>query len=453
MPLNTAYSGKLLEQAIGLAYAQILVVHADLLPRLETIDTGSRRYIVVTSDRVPHGGTIELQYHSFRCLQAEDEIDAEQTVAPWDTIYIILTSGTTGPSKAVQCSYVQVWSGAAEAMFYFSAQDRLLAGLPLFHVGGTGAIMDRLIKGGSAVVTDGFSPERFWETIDRHHITGTCLVGAMTPFLLKQPASEQDQQHALRTVITVPWNEDSLRVAKRFNLQMYTAFNMTETATPIVSDANPSKSGTCGRPRPGVEARIVDENDCEVAVGETGELILRTERPWEMSQGYYKDATATATAWRNGWFHTGDAFKRDNAGNYYFVDRIKDTIRRRGENISSFEVESEASACDDVREAAAIPVPSEFGEDEVMLVVAAKPDAVLDPARLFAFLEPRMAHFMLPRFIRILPELPKTPTQKVQKHLLRAQGVTKDTWDREAAGIKVKRERLQPGYSKKEKIN
>ncbi|MBT8077812.1 MAG: AMP-binding protein [Gammaproteobacteria bacterium] len=443
VPINTAFRGKLLEHSIGLSDAQILVAHPELLPRLDDIDTGPLRDVVVTSDRVPANGSETLSWHAFSRLQADVEVDAEQAIAPWDTVYIIMTSGTTGPSKAVQCTYVQAWSGAAEAMFYFSLEDRLLAGLPLFHVSGTGAVMDRLIKGGSAVVTEGFSPERFWETVDRHQITGTCLVGAMTPFLLKQPESEEDRKHALRTVITVPWNEDSLRVAKRFNLQMYTAFNMTETATPIVSGANPPELGTCGQPRPGVEARIVDANDCEVPVGETGELILRTDRPWEMSRGYYRDAAATAAAWRNGWFHTGDAFRRDEAGNHYFVDRLKDTIRRRGENISSFEVESEASACDDVREAAAIPVPSEFGEDDVMLVVAAKPDTDLDPARLFAFLEPRMAHYMLPRYIRILPELPKTPTQKIQKHLLRTQGVTNDTWDREAAGIKLRRERFQ----------
>jgi crotonobetaine/carnitine-CoA ligase len=179
-----------------------------------------------------------------------------------------------------------------------------------------------------------------------------------------------------------------------------------------------------------------------VAPGEVGELILRTDRPWAMNHGYYKNPQATAEAWRNGWFHTGDAFRYDEEGYYYFVDRIKDAIRRRGENISSFEVESEVNAFEDVLETAAIPVPSELGEDDVMIVVAPLAGKEISARALFDFLTPRMAHFMLPRYIRVIAELPKTPTQKVQKHLLRSDGITADTWDREAEGIKVKRDKI-----------
>jgi crotonobetaine/carnitine-CoA ligase len=213
---------------------------------------------------------------------------------------------------------------------------------------------------------------------------------------------------------------------------------MTELATPIVSPANPRVLGTCGRPRPGVEARVVDEHDIECAPDEIGELILRTSRPWEITQGYFRDPEATVRAWRNGWFHTGDAFRRDADGNFFFVDRRKDAIRRRGENISSFEVESEASAHAAVQDAAAIPVPSEFGEDEVMLVLTLVPGANIDPLELLRFLEPRMAHFMLPRYIRVIAAMPKTPTSKIEKHRLRAEGVTVDTWDREAHGVTVR---------------
>ena len=324
-------------------------------------------------------------------------------------------------------------------MDYFKADDRLLANLPLFHVSGTGAVMDRLTKGGTCVLYDGFKPREFWDTVRRFRITGCCLVGAMTQFLLKQPPNENDRDHTLRSVITVPWNQDSLDLARRFGISMYTAFNMSEIATPIRSLANPPRLGTCGKPRSGVEARVVDDHDLELAHGEVGELILRSARPWEMTKGYYQNPQATAQAWRNGWFHTGDAFYRDEEGYFFFVDRIKDAIGRRGENISSFEVESEATAHPHVREAAAIPVASELGEDEVMLVVAPAPGLAIDELELLRFLEPRMAYFMLPRYIRIVDELPKTPTAKVEKHLLRSEGITADTWDREAAGVKLKR--------------
>ena len=161
-----------------------------------------------------------------------------------------------------------------------------------------------------------------------------------------------------------------------------------------------------------------------------------------MSHGYHKAAEATARAWRNGWFHTGDAFRKDADGNFFFVDRMKDAIRRRGENISSFEVEAEVLAYADVRECAALAVPSEFGEDEVLIAVAPAPGRTIDPAALIRFLVGRLAYFMVPRYVRILPELPKTPSSKVLKTQLRAEGLTPDTWDREQAGIVIRRDRL-----------
>ena len=186
--------------------------------------------------------------------------------------------------------------------------------------------------------------------------------------------------------------------------------------------------------------RVVDEFDQIVPPGQVGELIVRTDRPWSMNSGYYKNAEATALAWRNGWFHTGDAFRYDEDNNFFFIDRIKDSIRRRGENISSFEVESEVSAYPDVADAAAIAVPSEFSEDEVMIVVTPLEGRQIVPEELFRFLEKRMAHFMLPSYIRVMTDLPKTPTQKIRKDLLRKESLTEDTWFRGDHGINVRRQ-------------
>jgi crotonobetaine/carnitine-CoA ligase len=161
-----------------------------------------------------------------------------------------------------------------------------------------------------------------------------------------------------------------------------------------------------------------------------------------MTDGYHRDAAATARSWRNGWFHTGDAFRTDADGNYFFVDRLKDSIRRRGENISSFEVEAEICAHPAVREAAVVAVPSELGEDEVLAVIAPVEEGALDPVALIEFLRPRLPHFMVPRYIRFIDALPKTPTQKVQKHILRSTGLSDGAWDREAAGIRIRRDRV-----------
>lgn len=221
--------------------------------------------------------------------------------------------------------------------------------------------------------------------------------------------------------------------------------DMSEIASPIVSEANPVKRGTCGKVREGVEVRLVDRHDCEVAIGEIGEMLVRMDRPWGLNSGYNANPEATAEAWRNGWFHTGDAFRMDEDGYFYFVDRVKDAIRRRGENISSFEVELEVCAHPSVREATAIAVPSEFSEDEVMVVVAPAPNCTIDRAELSDFLAKRMPYFMVPRYIRILDELPKTPTAKVMKAELRKEGITADTWDRQEAEFRLRRENFKSG--------
>lgn len=440
VPVNVAYRGSLLQHIVQLSDAKLIVCHSELAPRLSEIDPGDKLgNVVLTGSLESLSGFPSHRFTDLESAPADVEL---VEVEPWDTMYIIFTSGTTGPSKAVLSSYLHAYATGIEGNPYFEEEDRILVNLPLFHVGGTLFIYQTVVKGASCVLVDSFDTKSLWPIIRKFDITFMGLLGAMPPFLLSQPPSDRDRDHPLRYAMAIPWNEDSLAVAERFGIAMRTTFNMTEISAPLISDENPPVMGTCGKPRDGVEVRVVDKNDCEVAPGDIGELIVRTDRPWSMNHGYYRNPEATAEAWRNGWFHTGDAFRYDEEGNFYFVDRLKDTIRRRGENISSFEVESEVSLFAGVSEVAAIPVPSELGEDEVMIVVTVADDGDFEPETLFRFLESRMAHFMLPRYIRVIDKLPKTPTQKVQKNLLKQEGVTQDTWDREIAGIKVKRTRL-----------
>ncbi len=441
VPTNLAYRGNILAHAVKLSDARLGIVHADLHERLGDIDCGRLDEIIVLGG---DGRAIPgLVVHGAERFTSNDTNPPtiERPIVPWDLQAIVFTSGTTGPSKGVLSSYMHIYS-MARATPFVDADDRYLIHLPLFHSAGVMPITAMLIHGGSIVVVEAFSTEGFWPLVRRTGVTTAILLGVMGGFLLKRPPSPDDRDHTLRTCTYVPLNETALEFHERFGTEIHTHFNMTEISMPIVSQPNPRALGSAGKPRSGVEIRIVDENDCEVGVGTVGELVVRTDCPWAMNHGYAADPQATAAAWRNGWFHTGDGFRRDSEGNFYFVDRLKDAIRRRGENISSFEVESEVLTHPAVREAAAVAIKSDIAEDEVLAIVALKDGATLDPAELIDFLRPRMAHFMIPRYVRVVDALPRTPTAKIEKIKLREAGITADTWDREAAGIIIKREKI-----------
>ncbi|MDE2361276.1 MAG: AMP-binding protein [Hyphomicrobiales bacterium] len=438
-PINLAYKGRLLEHVIENSDAAIMVVHRDLVARLDGIDLHKVKTVIVI------GGDAPLRPDVMKLGPAALDGDVSTLrrveVKPWDTQMIIYTSGTTGPSKGVLTSYVHTHA-MTQALYYIGEDDRDLITLPMFHVGGASLLYGMLIRGASAAIVDAFDTRSFWNVVRETKVTTATLLGVMAPFLLKEPASAGDRDHGLRTALMIPLSEDPSEFSQRFGVAIYSAFNMTEISMPLITGANPRLTGTCGRLRAGVEARLVDENDLEVPVNAIGELVLRTARPWAMNHGYNRNPEATARAWRNGWFHTGDAFRRDEDGNFFFVDRMKDAIRRRGENISSFEVEAEICSHPLVREAAAVAVPNEYSEDEVLAVLSLVEGKTLDPAELIRYLAPRMAHFMIPRYVRIIETLPRTPTQKVEKYLLRNAGVTADTWDREKAGIRIAREKI-----------
>ncbi len=443
VPINTAYRGGLLEHVIENSGARLAVVHCDLVPRLRDARLAKLEKLVVTGPGDFAGAPLPAVHFSTLSGSAAELLPLARPIEPWDTQSIIYTSGTTGPSKGVLSSYLHMYTNPGpEAWHFIDGSDRFLVNMPMFHIGGMGLPFAMLVRGGSIVLPERFSTDTFWPLARETQTTAVFLLGVMATFLLKVPPGPEDRSHKVRKCFIVPLNDGAQEFHERFGCDVYTIFNMTEISSPIVSEPNPKVRGTCGKVRPGVEVRLVDENDCEVPVGTVGEMIVRTDRPWAMNSGYNRNPEATARAWRNGWFHTGDAFRMDSDGNFFFVDRIKDAIRRRGENISSFEVEAEIVRFPAVREAAALAVPSELGEDEVMAVVAPAPGHEVDPAQLIEFLRDRLAYFMIPRYVRVLPELPKTPSSKVLKTQLRTEGVTTDTWDREKAGIVVRRDRI-----------
>jgi len=447
--INTAYRGALLQHVVTNCDAGVAICHGELVDRLlEIEDLGALRVVITSAEGVERsaaafaGRGVTLLPFAVFDTPAKTEAPGLPALAPWDLQSICYTSGTTGPSKGVLSSYLHLHTMGWHCTDGVTAADRYLIQLPLFHVGGTLFVTGALARGASIAVMANFSTPTFLRDATRLGATHCLLLGAMAGFLMRAPPDAADRQHSFRRIMVIPLAEKAAALAARFGVEIVTLFNMSEISAPIVSEVNPEATGSCGRLRRGIEARLVDEHDCEVPDGTAGELVVRADCPWTLSHGYHKMPEATAAAWRNGWFHTGDLFRRDRDGQYYFVDRGKDAIRRRGENISSFEVEEQVLAHEAVQEAAVVGVASDVSEQEVMAIVVLRPGRELDPAELVAFLTPRLPHFMVPRYIRIVAALPKTPTSKIEKHRLRADGITPDAWDREAAGIRLKRTRL-----------
>ncbi|MET0292512.1 MAG: AMP-binding protein [Steroidobacteraceae bacterium] len=443
VPINTGYRGGVLAHVLENSGARLMIAHGSLVSRLEGLPLANLREIVVIGEERP--ALAGIDWHDASRLRGDGAVlrAPERAVAPWDTLMVIYTSGTTGPSKGVLSSHRHACC-AALGFRNVGPGDRNLTSLPMFHVGGVLGVLWALLHRGTVVIAESFSTSRFWEIVARHRITTTGLLGSMVDFLNAQPVRVDEQRHTLRNLLVAPYGPPAIEFARRFAVGVYTEFNMSELSVPLFVGPDPGIVGTCGLPAPGVTLRIVDANDEPVADGTVGELVLRMDRPWTISHGYLNDPVATARAWRNGWFHTGDLFRRDDVGHYHFVDRVADAIRRRGENISAFEVENGLREDARIADVAVVAVPAPGGsEQEVLAVVTMREGHAFEPASLLETLRPRLAPFMLPRYFRSMTELPRTPTQKVEKHRLRAEGITADTWDRESAGVRVGRDRLE----------
>ncbi len=352
-----------------------------------------------------------------------------------DIAALIYTSGTTGPSKGVLVPWAELNEFASmppDGMI--EADEAFYTVYPAFHVSGKAMLYMTARYGGHLAIRETFSLSEFWSDIRRFGIRAAGLVGPMAALLMLNPPQPDDADNPLEKVFMGPLIPQVEEFKERFGVVVGSGFGMTEVGVPLGTNGFELANATsCGRVRGGYHVRIVDEHDEPVPVGSVGELVVRSSEPWSLSPGYYGMPERTAEAWRNGWFHTGDGFRCDEDGNHYFVDRMKDAIRRRGENISSFEVEALVGQHPDVQECAAVAVPSELGEDEIKVLVVARGDAALDPAELCAFLEPRMPKFMLPRYVELVAALPKTDaTFRTRKVELRAAGITAATWDREA---------------------
>ena len=365
-----------------------------------------------------------------------DAPQLERPIEVWDAHGILCTSGTTGGSKAVLQSYHHLHTTGSWATIDagLGPDDTLLVDLPLFHAALNSFVVGCLATRSRLAVRTRPQLSRYWAVARETGATIAVGVSAMAVYLQGQPVAPDERDHRMRYWIGVPLPTDPIGFAQRFGISggLLGAYGCTEVGVAVI--ARPGvryPPGSCGQARPGFELRIVDEHDVEVPTGQAGELVIRTDLPWAISHGYLNDAGTTAASLRNGWFHTGDALSVDEDGNYYFRDRIKDVIRRRGENISSFEIERIIAVHPAVEEAACIAVSSDLGiEDEIKVLIVRRHGADLDYLELVEWLAGEMPYFMVPRFFEEIEAFPKTPTGRVQKFLLR-DIQTGRCWDRE----------------------
>lgn len=438
-PVNTASRGAQLQHIVTNAGPRVLAVEAGLvhwLDALELPEVLERIWVIGEG-----GARARLDVDVEPLPKGSEPVEASP-VAPGDTLAILYTSGTTGPSKGVVCPHAQFtwWGENVGSWLEITPEDVLYTCLPLFHTNALNAFVQSLMHGAEYVVGPRFSASRFWQRVVDAEATVTYLLGAMVSILVGRPPSPLDLAHRIRCALAPATAAETWRAfEERFGIRIVDGHGMTETNAVVGPLDGEQRPGWMGRVMPGFEARVVDEHDAEVPDGTAGELVLRANEPYAFANGYWRMPEETVVAWRNLWFHSGDRVVRDETSYFRFLDRLKDAIRRRGENISSWEVEEVLVRHRDVGAAAVVPVPSELGEDEVMAFVVATPGRTIDPIDLVRFCEPLLAYFAIPRFVEVVEELPLTENGKVRKVILRERGVTGSTWDREAEGIELDR--------------
>jgi crotonobetaine/carnitine-CoA ligase len=453
VPVNTAAKGELLAYYMNQSDSELVIADAELIDRLVPVaaQVPKLRFVVALADepgaQAPQVAGLALPQHDFGALLDAPDTPPEVEVRFRDLHSLIYTSGTTGPSKGNMSTHAHALTCGFELAeaYGYRPDDVLYVCLPIFHGNAwLCSVLPALVADASIAIARRFSASSFWDDIRRFGVTQFNALGAMTNFIWSRPPDPRDRDHRVRQVMVVPTPKQFFQAfQERFGIEFTSVYALTDCG--MVTTRGPKdpadKWASAGKACHDVEIRIVDEDDFEVPRGETGEIVVRTHQPWIYAQGYYNMPEATANSRRNLWFHTGDRGSMDEDGYIYFVDRKKDAIRRRGENISSFEVEQIILKHPSVLDVAAFPLASEHSEDEVMVSVVLREGCRLSEAELVEHCRENMAYFMVPRYVDIVPELPKTMTEKVEKYKLKADAEARraSIWDREKAGIVVKR--------------
>ena len=436
--VHNDYRGDALHYAIDQSDSTALVIAQQFLERIAPVANklNKIKHVIVPNLDMPPP---ELPWP---VLSLEDFLSGAKAHVKYDPppghalAGIVYTSGTTGMPKGVMAPFAMLDNRPVREGY--DPDECHYNPLPLIHAGGMGQIITAGCAGVRVALKGRFSPNDFWNDICSYNCTFSVMVPAMAHWLMARSARDDDADNPLRSVQMAPVIPEAQEFSRRFDVEVRTGYGMSENGAPLMTPKGAvvtHRSG-CGIAAADYEVRLVDDWDYDVPVGEVGELIVRSSVPWRLFTGYYNMPEATAEAWRNGWQHTGDLFRQDDDGNYHFVDRKKDALRRRGENISSFQVEAVMLKHKDVSEIAIIGVPSEIpGEQEIKAVAVIAGGSDLAPAALHNYCVENLPRFMVPRYLEFVDALPKTSaTLRVQKVALRADWRTETTWDAETDG-------------------
>ena len=447
VPINTAYVMDFLQYIIESSDSKIIIIAEEYMDRLKNIEDRIPliENVIVwpreeksSLDLMNYKGKAKI-YSWKEFVESGDKNEPEVEITHLDHARLMYTSGTTGRSKGVVRPCAADYSSAMNysLVMDITTDDVVFTCLPLFHSNAmVMGVYPAMIQGAKVVVEEKYSASNFWKWMKDFKITKFNLVGVMSYFMWNAPVVPEENEHNVKLVLGSPAPHDIIEeFMERFGIKFMEGYGLTEVGQcTFMRPGEPFRIGSCGKESPGYEIKIVNpDTDEELPPDTPGELVLRPRIPNICLHYYHKMPEKTVSDFRNFWFHTGDLCRKDDDGYIFFMDRVKDYIRRRGENISSFEVENMVSSHPGINEAAAIAVKVDeegrYSEDEVMIVVVKEKGENLDPKEIIEFLKPIMPKFMIPRFIKFRDSLPKTPTNRVQKAKLREEGVTDDTWD------------------------
>jgi carnitine-CoA ligase len=434
--VNAANKDDFLAHALTLARAKAVVTDADRHPRMSEVlgRVDCVKTVLVVGDSL-------AEALSAASIEAPDGPPSEAD----ETAALFFTSGTTGPSKAVATTWHYLFSAAATvaASWELGAGDVVWSAMPLFHLSAAPSVLAPMLVSGTTVLSAAFRPSEVLNEVRACGAAGFAGAGAMVSMMLNQPEDPRDSQIPLRFISAAPISADLYpRIEQRYGVRIVTMYGMTE-AFPIAykTVSEEGVPGTSGRTNPAFDVRIVDPDGQALAAGGVGEITCKPRSENVMSLGYVDSAAGSQLKVEphGEWFRTGDLGSVDDAGNLTYIDRVKDSLRRRGENVSSVEVESTVMRHPAVAEAAAVAVPSDLGEDDILVVVTLRDDVDFDYAELLDFCSERMPYFSVPRYLEVVDEIPKNVIGRIRKDLLRTRGLGENAWDREEHGYILSR--------------